>query len=207
MWCRRNRFAAVVAVSCAFAVPGVRAQEPESIELRVHLRTGQVIRPRVNIGDLKDETAQLWQPYGVRIEWVDACGDDPAPGLCVDAGLVQHMKEPDRRDGATILGVAFTRPLRPGVRSVLVSVDATTGVLARRRTPSSSIAPVVPGRELARALGRVLAHEIGHVLLEMWVHDETGLMRAIYHPHELAERNRDPFRLTACAIARLRSRM
>jgi hypothetical protein len=65
---------------------------------------------------------------------------------------------------------------------------------------------LVPARELTRALGRVLAHEIGHVFLDMWTHDETGLMRAIYDPRELADRNRAPFRLATRALDRLKSR-
>lgn len=207
MWCRKDRLAALVAVAGACGVPAVRAQEPEPFTLRVCLRPGQVIPARVDIGGVKDETEQLWRPYGVHIEWADTCGGDPAGrGLSIDAALAQRIEEPDRPDGTTVLGVAFTTPVRPGTRSIQVSVDATTRVLARRWTSSSSIAPMVPGRELTRALGRVLAHEIGHVLLDMWFHDETGLMRAAYHPHELADRNRDPFRLAARAVTRLRTR-
>ena len=194
--------------ACACGVAGLRAQEPAPFELRVHLRTGQVSPSRVNIADIRTETEELWRPYGVHVEWADACGGDPPVlELCLDAALVQRIDEPDRKDGATVLGVAFTGPVRPGVRSILVSVDATTGVLARRRTPSSSIVPFMTRRELTRALGRVLAHEIGHVLLDMWFHDDKGLMRAIYHPHELADRNRAPFRLAPPAMARLKSRI
>ena len=59
----------------------------------------------------------------------------------------------------------------------------------------------------ARALGRVLAHEIGHVLLSAPYHDEAGLMRAVFRPDELAGPDRAPFRLTCGGIGRLRSRV
>jgi hypothetical protein len=208
VWCRNKRLAAVVAAVCACAVPGIRAQEPELFELRVHLRIDPVIPSRVNTAGLKDETEQLWRPYGVQIAWTDTCAGDPAVrGLCVKATLAQRIEEPDRPHGATVLGLAFAGSGGPGPRLVLVSVDATASALARRRASWSSIAPIVPERELTRALGRVLAHEIGHVFLDMWSHDERGLMRATYDPRELADRNRVPFRLTAGALARLRSRL
>lgn len=205
MWCRKKWVAAVLG-TCACGIAGIRAQQPELFELRVHLRTDQVIPSRGSFGDLKDETARLWRPYGVHIEWVDSCGGDPAARvLCVDVALTQGLDEPDRPDGATILGVAFSAPVGSCARSILVSVDATTRVLARRRTSSSSLPQIVPGRELTRALGRVVAHEIGHILLDMWFHDETGLMRATYRPHELADLNPEPFRLAARAKTRLRT--
>jgi hypothetical protein len=66
---------------------------------------------------------------------------------------------------------------------------------------------VVTDRELARALGRVLAHEIGHVLLGARNHDQTGLMRVSFLPDELAAADRAPFRLTCLDVGRLRSRI
>ena len=195
-----------MAAACAWAVPGIRAQEPEPFELRVHLRIDRAIPSRFNTAGLQDETEQLWRPYGVQIEWTDTC-DPAALELCVEAALAQHIEEPDRPNGATVLGLAFAGSRGPGAGSVLVSVDATARALARRRASWSSIVPIVPERELTRALGRVLAHEIGHVFLDMWSHDKRGLMRATYDPHELADRNRVPFRLTASALARLRSRL
>ena len=44
-----------------------------------------------------------------------------------------------------------------------------------------------------RALGRVLAHEVGHYLLASRSHARQGLMRPSYRRHELAGWNRDGF--------------
>jgi hypothetical protein len=85
-----------------------------------------------------------------------------------------------------------------------VSFDATEDVLALRTTNQALI---VRDHELARALGRVLAHEIGHVLLGAPFHDEAGLMRGVFRSNELAEPNRAPFRLTRSDVGRLRSRI
>jgi hypothetical protein len=71
----------------------------------------------------------------------------------------------------------------------------------RRRTVS------VLDRELATALGRVLAHEIGHVILDVSDHEREGLMRAAFPPTELAEPDRTPYRLTCSGASRLAARL
>jgi len=67
---------------------------------------------------------------------------------------------------------------------------------------------VLYDRELGRALGRVMAHEIGHVLLGMpTYHDNQGLMRARLPIHELARFDRGGFRLTDASARRLQDRI
>ena len=57
---------------------------------------------------------------------------------------------------------------------------------------------------VGRALGRVLAHEIGHFLLRL--HDHTGgLMRARHQVPALIDPDRRAFRLTPADAGRLRA--
>jgi hypothetical protein len=61
---------------------------------------------------------------------------------------------------------------------------------------------------VARALGRVLAHEVGHVLLGLpSYHDHEGLMRASFRSNDLRAFDDKPFRLSDQSLARLRSRI
>jgi hypothetical protein len=61
---------------------------------------------------------------------------------------------------------------------------------------------------VALALGRVLAHELGHVLLgSPAYHDQDGLMRATFLSNDLARPERSRFRLTDRSVARLRARI
>jgi hypothetical protein len=94
----------------------------------------------------------------------------------------------------------------PATQPIRVSFDATEQVLALRTT-RISFGRSEHERELARALGRVLAHEIGHVLLAVPNHDGAGLMRAAFRPNELAATEGAPFRLSCDGVGRLKSRI
>jgi hypothetical protein len=101
-----------------------------------------------------------------------------------------------------VLGQVSAGVDAPDRQPILVSVDATERVLALRLNSPFSLRS-----ELSRALGRVLAHEIGHVLLGPPYHDDEGLMRPAFRPNELADPDRAPFRLTCAAVNRLRHRI
>ena len=55
--------------------------------------------------------------------------------------------------------------------------------------------PNVEDRVYARALGRVLAHELGHYLLRLNGHRARGLMRSAFSHRSLSARGRYAFRL------------
>jgi hypothetical protein len=80
-------------------------------------------------------------------------------------------------------------------------IDGLSGqlfqVLGRRY-----VAPV----DLGRALGRVLAHEIGHIVLAAAEHQSRGLMRASFVAEDLIRPQRHPYTLSEAEVARLRER-
>ena len=55
--------------------------------------------------------------------------------------------------------------------------------------------PNVDDRVYSRALGRVLAHELGHLLLRLNGHRDRGLMRSAFSHRSLTARGRRAFRL------------
>lgn len=57
---------------------------------------------------------------------------------------------------------------------------------------------------LGRIIGRVVAHEIGHWLLQTRDHSSSGLMRAVQQTRELADPARVNYTLTPAEIGRLR---
>ena len=181
----------------------VRADESGFFEVQVRLRVDRLIRSTAILPILKDETESIWRPYGVQLEWVDArLGDVAAEGFSVEAVIERRSDGPADPDRA-VLGRAFVPKDAAGAGPIRVSFDATERMLLRR--PWS--AHIVGEHDMARALGRVLAHEIGHVLLAVRHHDRAGLMRAVFTPAELGSPDRGPFRLTCDGLGRLRSRI
>ena len=193
-------------VTCVLAVGAIHANECEPFVVNVHLQVDRSIRSRVMQADLKDETEALWRPYGVHLEWTDSPAPGAAPsGLSLEVILERRIiDEPGLPTWATVLGRTSVKRNAPGARPIRVSLDATESVLAFRTASRTSPSWIVQDHDLGRALGRVLAHEIGHSLLSVPYHDEVGLMRAMFRPDELAEPDRTPFRLTCLGVGRLR---
>jgi hypothetical protein len=196
-------------VTCALAVGAIHANECEPFVVNVHLQVDRSIRSRVIPADLKNETEALWMPYGVHLEWTDSPASGAAPsGLFLEVILERRIiDEPGLPKWATVLGLASVKRNAPSARPIRVSLDATENVLALRRISRTSSGWIVNDHDLGRALGRVLAHEIGHLLLSAPFHDDVGLMRAMFRPDELAQPDRAPFRLTCSGVARLRGRI
>jgi hypothetical protein len=196
-------------VTCALGVGAIHANECEPFVVNVHLQVDRSIKSRVIPADLKNETESLWKPYGVHLEWTDSPAPRAAPsGFSLEVILERRIiDDPRVPKWATVLGVASVQRNAPSARPIRVSLDATESVLGLRRVSRTSAGWIVPDHDLGRALGRVLAHEIGHLLLGAPFHDEVGLMRAIFRPDELSDADRAPFRLTCIGVGRLRGRI
>lgn len=68
--------------------------------------------------------------------------------------------------------------------------------------------PVVVGERLtAVAIGRAIAHKVGHYLLQSPAHSRTGLMRAGLAPRDLTERDTARLQLSSDQRARIAQRL
>jgi len=193
--------AVFLAVWCACT--RVRADQSGFFPVQIRLQADHTVSSTPILPILKDETESIWRPYGVQVEWVDAqLGEVAAEGFSVDVVIDRRSEGPADTDRA-VLGRAFVPKDAVGAGPIRVSIDATERMLLRRH----SSGPFVADREMGRALGRVLAHEIGHVLLAVRNHDQVGLMRAVFSPVELGAPDRQSFRLSRDGLGRLRSRI
>jgi hypothetical protein len=181
----------------------VHAGELAPVHVSIHFGVDPSIRSRVVSDYVKQEAASLWRPYGVQIDWTDETAVHTATGMSpLEASVERRIAGAAAHAVPRVLGQVSAGVDTPDRQPILVSVDATERVLALRLNR-----PFPLGYELARALGRVLAHEIGHVLLGPPYHDDEGLMRPAFRPNELADHDRAPFRLTCGAVNRLRHRI
>jgi hypothetical protein len=146
------------------------------------------------------EAAAIWRPAGVAI-----VAAPPLGGTAVAVRVQLAAGPTSGRLGSIVFG-----PDHRPEPAVSVHVDAIA-----RMIDSASVA----GRPLARwpaaavdavagrALGRVLAHEIGHFLLALRTHRPTGLMRPGFDAVLLTHPDRAPFALTGDELAQLRARL
>jgi hypothetical protein len=131
--------------------------------------------------------------------------DDGAPAaLDLEIDLVRHKTL--RADGGSRSVLGRTAIDQDGsVRGpIFVLIDSVESLIEEGAIHGNNA--VLPEQALGRALGRVLAHEIGHVLLGT-SHDADGLMRRSFLPEDLTRRDRSRFQLAAPALVRLRARV
>jgi hypothetical protein len=133
------------------------------------------------------EAAEIWSRYGVLVDRTLPCASAPDEAIV----LTVHT-------GRSRAGVPLYRPSALGAidfddegtpdsivtvyfELILRSVGiARLGDVTEDRWP-----PELRQRVVGRALGRVIAHEIGHYLFASRGHSANGLMRAMHSLYEL----------------------
>ena len=155
------------------------------------------------------EAARIWTPYGVVLNAIDGQSSSCAAHDSI-LGVAFELEPPsagreDGKDGRDGLGVIRFAPGGAPEPSTTIYYAAITRI--------ATSAPVMgihsaqwPARlrdqVVARAVGRVLAHEVGHFLLRWPHHVEDGLMRGEFHASILTEPDSRAFALTTVDRAR-----
>lgn len=160
---------------------------------------------------MQQEVASIWEPYGVHIAW-----PSPTPGdECrqVDGSfnvLVSRRVQPIAlRTASPVLGRTWIAEASIVHVPIVIDYEATFQTIrgvAHDRLLDVARTSDVGVYEIGRALGRVLAHEIGHVLLAEPGHQLRGLMRRAFRSDDLVARERLAFALSSTELARLRDR-
>jgi hypothetical protein len=192
----------ILTVFC-FCAAGT-APPPEStstLAVHVHMAFDRSITSKALETIAKEEAAAIWGDYGVELEWSDRAIE---PAVCLDA-FVQRHRQPGAFGGSpAVLAHTTITPGAIADAPILISFDAVDALLEQEHFANLPL----HDRAVATALGRVLAHEIGHVLLgSPGYHDPEGLMRARFLTSDLVRMERSRFRLMEGSIARLRSRI
>lgn len=156
---------------------------------------------------LEREATAIWAPYAVDLRWqTGACSVEDAS---FDLAIDRRAPLPTRQVSRAILGRTRVPLARIDRAPIWIDYDAVEETLGSLTT--AQLTPFFGSRlgadEIGRALGRVVAHEIGHVLLGMSSHQRHGLMRESFGAIELVRRGRHPFDLSQDDIARLRQRL
>jgi hypothetical protein len=160
---------------------------------------------------MQDEVAAIWKPYAVHILWqatlaADQCARvDGSFDVLVSSGVQPGAK----RTAAPVLGRTWIPPASIVHMPIIIDFDKTMQLISEveyARLLDVARSSTVGSYEMGRALGRVLAHEIGHVLLAEPRHEPHGLMRSSFPSEDLLARERIAFALSQEQLVRLRDR-
>lgn len=160
--------AAVVMAVVLSGPPGLAAAAAQPPDVVLHIDNRVNVRPQ-DLMRARAEVERIFLAAGVRTAWVErplsvaVSGLNAAGGSSLHLGalLIDNSGEPTRGATACALGLAMP-------------ATATAYVYVNRLVETSSIRPV----DMPVVLGRVLAHEFGHLLLPRGSHSRFGIMRA-----------------------------
>ena len=173
----------------------VRARE--SVPLRIELIVVRGLGPR-QADMVRHEVDAIWSAQGVTIEW-SADATRPSVRVLIDrpASVLPKSEDTERWP------VAATRTVDGRVTPpVYVSLDAAERVVRAASPPAS--APALGGIMVPRVVGRAIAHELAHFLLNTRVHTVRGLLQARFTPDDFVSPATDAFNLEPWQIAAVR---
>jgi len=168
------------------------------------------------------ETNAPWKPHRVVFRWITstAASDPPLHGvvrvlsegcrlvpLCLPVGTSAGESRPaGRRLGAVVFPEGSATP----DDTLMLSMDAVVQAVEQVTWQNRRLADLptdTRGYLVGRALGRVLAHELGHYLLASRSHARTGLMRPEFRADQLIGLSRNGFALSETEMPLLRLRL
>jgi hypothetical protein len=139
------------------------------------------------------ETDAVWRGTGIQFFWQQRGREDAAPGMPSPyrTPMLRVQIGHERRAGGVWrmpLGwIVFDDPTTPeqeiylSYENTLTLLDNSDGVVG----PTRAMPRLQRETMLARAMGRALAHELGHYLLASKIHTAKGLMMAVHSAVEL----------------------
>ena len=152
-----------------------------------------------------DETDSIWRAAGVEFVWKRGPAPFTPAALTV---VIGHDLRPVR-EGALALGWIYFDEMTPGQRLYI----SYANVQQLMRESVAVIGPLdhmpIFEREvlMARAIGRALAHELGHYFLASKEHTKNGLMKAHRTATEFFGPDERPFKLDGAQRSQITARL
>ncbi len=153
-----------------------------------------------------DEATAIWRQHGVVIDWVSptAVRPDAVASHRLRVVILQKRLAVDPALEPAALG-ELVRP-SSGDPVALISIEAAKHLVSSVPGRVGEELVAVDERRLGKVLGRTVAHEIGHYLLDTPTHARSGLMRPNFDALEFTDLRDGTFALDRAAAAWLRMR-
>jgi hypothetical protein len=183
----------------------VRAANDVDIVDRVDIVDVVFREPRLSPGleaAAMKEVTRIWATYGVDVAALKAGSRHRDGAVTLSVTIAGGL---NGQTGAGTLGLIHFSDDVPDSEIVMYP-DAIVALVSTMRFGSFDVFSPNAFRDLilGRALGRALAHEVGHFLLRSRVHSPAGLMRAFQPVAALVAPDRRDFGLSPDEVIRLR---
>lgn len=184
------------------AAPVTLMADRPALRLEVLLTTAATLSEAARDA-MQSEVATIWLQQGITIDWLP-----PVTVRSVAANRLRALVVPKRLADSGIEPISVGELVRPsnGHPVALVSIESAQQLVTSVRGRAGYELIAVDQRRLGIVLGRALAHEIGHYLLDTHTHARTGLMRATFNALEFTELRGRTFALDADASEWMRTR-
>ena len=198
---KRNAIVIAATLTILWNVP-LAAAESEAPDVRIRIHDYARIADDV-LAQAQERVTDIYKTIGVQLRWqITLCPPDPsapAAATLTDASdfvlilLSPHMSR-RLKVAPDVLGMAVVPP-QGGGRIAYVLFDRITRVARAARSDVTDV------------LGRVIAHEIGHLMLPDGSHSGNGLMRAEWNIKELQRPRHSAFEFTVPQGETIRRRL
>jgi hypothetical protein len=194
----------LAASTCAVFLAGLAALRADTrTNLRLIVDDAHVLSTATRTNAIA-EASRIWSRYDVSLLADDdgRCAPERPEAITVTIDASHGSPSGDADLGA----IRFAADGLPD-SSIVLKLDAVARIATS--APIMGLHPALwpaglRDEIIARALGRALAHEIGHYLLRSPHHASAGLMRARQKGSALGSPSDHPFALTPSDLARLR---
>lgn len=147
------------------------------------------------------ESNAIWIQHGVGVRWTEQSG-----GRCDRLIAVKGDQEALAEDATSESALGWVPFVEGRARRLVFLRVGRARMLVNALSPGTRLAAFTE-LLVAKLLGRSLAHELGHVLLNSRSHEESGLMRARYRASEVLRTPTPAYTLSAVERARLFARL
>jgi hypothetical protein len=184
----------ILAVSCPTAVKAAAHPTGGEPTFTVHVHNYAQVDPKT-IAQAEQVTAGIFRKAGVETHWVDVPETSNGPFVevtDVDSNALSNLhvqilsQEMASRMGMpdNVMGLAPGKG--PDRRLVYVFYQCVRN-LAQRQVHAQTKGNVLRHATVGQILGEMMAHELGHILLNLPSHSETGIMRGDWDLKDLCD--------------------
>jgi hypothetical protein len=177
--------------------------DPAEADLVLDVRLGTSEHlPAGARASLMREVNDIWRREGVRVQWPLGATGGQLPDFALRVLVVQRESPTNNTEHKWPVGELLRDQADNSV--AVVSIDAAERVVAAAARSDEPTALL--DRRLGMILGRTVAHEIGHFLLDTPGHSRQGLMRAYIDARDFVDLRSGAFFLDATAGRWIRER-